>query len=93
MCIDELPDLVPGFLKGLGGFYAKVMDTTVDVAVILLIIIADGPDDLNRLLRGCGIIKIDQRPLVNGLGEDGEVGADVGDVKGHVQEINMNIEY
>jgi len=48
-----------GVFVEFGGFLVESVDGAVDVGVVLLVVIRDGFDDLPRLLRGGGVVKVD----------------------------------
>ena len=61
---------------GLGGALGEKVDAAMDVRAVLLVEARDGVDDGLRLLRGGGIVEIDERLAVNRLMQRGEVFAE-----------------
>ncbi len=65
----------------LGGLLGKMMHGAMDIGVGSFVIPGDGVDHRARLLRGGGVIEIDERLAVNLLLEDRKIGADALDVE------------
>src|ERR1035437_767969 len=74
--IDELGSTRTRGLEGGGGAIAQFMDAAVDIGIVVLVVIAQGIEHSARLLRGGGIVKVNQRLAVDLLVEDGKVGPD-----------------
>ena len=70
---DQLRDLRPRALVGLGGPLGDLVDPAVDVRVVLAVVRVHGLDDGQRLLRGGRRVEIDQAVPVHLLAEDREV--------------------
>ena len=64
-----------GFV-GAGGAIAQFVNAAVDIGVVVLVVAADGIEDGARLLRGGGVVEVDERMAVDLLIEDREVGAE-----------------
>ncbi len=79
--VEEPLHLGARLFVGLRGALAKLMHAAVDVGAIHFVELDDGVDDGARLLRGGGVIEIDERLAVDGLLEDGEILADLLDVE------------
>jgi hypothetical protein len=75
--IDKIPHFSPGLLIGLRSFYAKVMYTPVNVAIVKFIVLADSIDYLTGLLRRGGIIEINEGSFVDQLLKDGKIGTNL----------------
>src|SRR6185436_3055286 len=65
----------PGALVGAGRAVAQLMDAPVNIGVIMLIIVPERFKHLPGLLRGGGIVEVDQRMPVNLLIEDRKIPA------------------
>ena len=63
-----------GFESG-GRAIAQFMNAAMDVGVVVLVIIAQRLDDCARLLRGRGVIEINQRMAMDLLIQDRKIGA------------------
>ena len=66
-CVDEALDGAAGHLELLGGKLAQMVHATVDVAVDGEVVAGERFDDRHRLLRGGGIVEIDERAAVDRL--------------------------
>jgi hypothetical protein len=73
--VDEAGDLLAPGLEAVGGPLAQVVQAPVDVGVIGLVGLAHGVDDLARFLGTGRVVEVDQRPPVDRLLQDREVGA------------------
>ena len=71
--IDEALHLLAGLLVGISSTSGQRVGTAMDVAIIVLIIVADLVDDLNRLLRGGAVVEPYEVVAVHLLMEHGEV--------------------
>ncbi|SLE02389.1 Uncharacterised protein [Mycobacteroides abscessus subsp. massiliense] len=69
-------------LVRVGGACRQLMCGAVDVRVLVLVEVHQPVDHGLGLLRGGGVVEPDQRLAVDGLGQDGEVRPDGGDVEG-----------
>ena len=59
-----------------GGAFGEGVDAAMDVGIVALVVVVKGVDDDAGLLRGGGIIEIDQRLAVDFLFEQRKVVAD-----------------
>ncbi len=75
--VEKSLDLGARLFVGFGGALAQLMHAAVDVGAIHFVELDDGVDDGARLLRGGGVIEINERLAVDGLLEDGEILADL----------------
>ena len=71
--MDEISNGLSGMFVGLGRLLAQVMHPTVDVAVLVQVIVALALNDAQGLLRGGGIVEINQGLAIDLLVEDGEL--------------------
>ena len=71
--VDELLDRFAGHLELFRGLLAQEMHAAMDVAVYAFIIIRQSLNNRQRLLRGGGVIEIDQRFVVNRLFQYGKI--------------------
>jgi hypothetical protein len=66
----------------LGGHFAEVVNAPMNVGVLFAVVADDAIDDLSRLLRGGGVVEIDERATVaHGSVEDRKIVADAVDVE------------
>jgi hypothetical protein len=79
---EEPGGLGPGLLEGVGGVGGDLVDAPVHVGVGGLVVPVHGLDHLTGLLGGGGRVEVDEAVPVHLAVEDGEVGADLGDVEG-----------
>src|SRR5712692_6071870 len=71
--VDETGHFSPSFLMGRGGFLAYLVDSTMNVRIILPVVPVECLDDLFRFL-GCGrVVEIDQGFPVDDPFEDWKV--------------------
>jgi len=72
---EEAADGLAGGFVAVGGLLRETVDAAVDVGVDGGVSVGDGIDDAARLLRGGGIVEIDQRAAIHLAGEEGKVGS------------------
>ena len=75
--IDEPLHLLACLLVGIGCTSREGVGATMDIRVIVLVIVRNLVDDLDRFLRGGTIVQPDQVVTVHLLGEHGEVALDL----------------
>ena len=63
--VEEAGGAGAGGLVGLGGAAAQFVDAAMDVGVVVLVKAAQGVNDGAGLLRGGGVVQIDQRMAVD----------------------------
>ena len=63
-CADELLHLMANRFIVLGGYGGKMVCAAMYVGILLPVVVVEGVDNRGRLLRGGGIIKINQRVAV-----------------------------
>ena len=63
--IEEAAHRVAGLLVELGGLLRQVVHATVHIGIDVQILVAHGIEHTQRLLRGCRIVEIDQRPAID----------------------------
>src|SRR5207249_3086382 len=68
--VDELLHLEPGALVSLRGPLAQHVDAAMHVGVVVLVVVPQLVQDGARLLRGGGVIEIDEPFSVDRLAED-----------------------
>ena len=73
--VDEFGGAGAGRFERGGGAVAQFVDAAMDIGVVVLVVMAQGVEHRARLLRGGGVVEIDQRLAVNLLVEDREIGA------------------
>ena len=73
---DEARDFGARPFVAVGRLLAERVDAPVDVGVVAFVVVHNRLNDLPRLLRGGGVVEIDQRLPVHLAREDGEVRAD-----------------
>src|SRR5215472_13322087 len=79
--IQEALDGSAGLFIMLRGAFGKRVHAAMDVGVIVAIIMFDGLDHGQRLLRGGRVIQVDQRLAVNALVKNRKVATDLLDIK------------
>ena len=72
-CVDELRGADAGAFIGRCRAIAQLMNPAVDVAMVVLVIMADRIDDRPRFLAAGCAIQVNQRPAVNILVENGKI--------------------
>ena len=85
LCVDELRNLDPRLLVGVGGLAREVVDPAVHVGVAHHVVVAVRVDDRAGLLRGRRAVQVHEAlaGLRDVLLEDGEIGAELrGEVDG-----------
>ena len=65
-----------GVFVGGGGPIAQLVESAMDVAVVVFVVMRQGVDDRARFLRGRRIVEIDQRMSVDRLVQDRKILAD-----------------
>ena len=80
--VNESAHALTRRLVARGRAFAQEMDAPMDVGVLVLVDVADGVDDVARLLRRRRVVEIDQRLPVDLAPEDGEVPAHASHVEG-----------
>ena len=81
--IDEASHLDARAFVFVGGALAQRMDAAMDVGVDVRVVALQRIDHRLRLLRGGGIVEIDQRLAVHRLAQDGKILAPAGDIACH----------
>ena len=74
--VDELGGARPRGLEGGGGAIAQFVNAAMDIGVVVLVVMAQGIEHRARLLRGGGVVEVDQGLAVHLLIEDRKVGPD-----------------
>ena len=72
--IDKLAHGLAGLLVELGGLLTHPMDATVDIGIDVEILVAHGVQYAEGLLRGGGVVEVNQRFPIYGAREDGKIG-------------------
>ena len=72
--VDELGSARPRGLEGIRGAIAQFVNPTMDIRVVVLVVMPQGLEHRARLLRGGGVVEVDQRLAMHLLIEDGKVG-------------------
>src|SRR5262249_19751806 len=89
--VEEALHLLAGLVVLLGGQRAEEVDGPVDVGVVQLIVAAGRVDYRLRLLRGGGVVEVDQRLAVGLAVEDREVVADLLQVEQRRQRLVVRL--
>ena len=74
--VDERRHLAARLLVGVGRFHAEGVDSPVDVRVVALVVVHERLNHRARLLRGGGVVEVDQRLAVHLSLQDGKIVAD-----------------
>ncbi len=80
--VDEAAHRVARALEGAGGTIAQRVRAAVHVGIDLAVVGRDRLDHRHRLLRGRGVVEVDQRLAVDLLREDRELGAQAPGIEG-----------
>ena len=72
--VDKLAHGLAGLLVEFGGLLAHPMDATVDIGIDVEILLAHGIQHAEGLLRGGGVVEVNQRFPIYGAREDGKIG-------------------
>ncbi len=79
--VQKFPHRLARRIVRLGCAHAERVNAAMNVGVHVVVVIRDGIEDNLRLLRSGSVIEIDQRFAVDALSEDGEVGANPGEIE------------
>src|SRR3990167_2601446 len=79
--VEKVPDLLPSRFVCGRGLRAERMHTAMDIRIVVAVIVIDGFDNLDGLLRRGGVIQIDQRLAMDPAGQDREIRADGLDIE------------
>ncbi len=81
--VQEVRDHLARVVVHPRGIARELVDPAMDVGVVLLMIVADRLDDLERLLGARGVVQVGQRLVVHAGCEDRKLGAQGRQVQGH----------
>lgn len=79
--VDEASYFFAGFFVGVGGSCGECVRTTMDIAVVMLVIVGEGVDDGLGLLGGGAVVEPDEGVMVHVLMQCRKVATDVLDVE------------
>src|SRR5215204_5877503 len=78
---DEARDIITYTLVGSGRLLGERVNATMDIGIGGLVVVNERLDHLSRLLRGGGVVEIDETAPVDASRQDGKIRTDTRDIK------------